>query len=794
MFDSIEYRKKILVFISAITVVLFFIPFFWLKSGELSLGGDSSRLYFYDTWGYLRSFALYSIDPDGIGKVDPNQYLLPFLFLLLGLKAILQSNQLLINTIDGLKLAGGFLFIYFIVIEFLGDSQKIKRKYVADLAAILAALFYVFSPSVTENMKYALLIHNQVFLNPIIFYLLLRFLKSTKYIYLWFLLLITFVFSPNFTPKSPPPVFSFYPLVLLFLYFYMTWCLKKPIPWKRVGIGILFFFGLQAFQLIPVVFSALDKGSYLNSRITDLGKNLEYFDAIRGGLGKVSLFLLLPSSVIQMRWSTIVVPFLVLLGFFYNKKENKVLFLSAIFFLITLLFVSANITNFWIQTYRMLFYVPGFSMFRNFTGHWQFVYTFFYALLFGQTVAIVLSKLRGKYVYIIFTLICGLFIMSEIPFIRGDLIHVNHAATNVSVVVEMDPKYHEALSYISTLSKKGKMVLFPFNDFVYQVVHGLNNGAYIGPSTISNVAGMPSYAGYQNMDLFADEFLKLAKQKNYIAIRQLFVILNITYIFHNDDPEIYDTTFATFPYGLTKEYFPNNQKNLIEFIQNISDKKIYEKGNYNIYSIKNTLYPGDFYIPGRLKVVKDTDKNGKKNTSFFENDTKMNSIPTVYISPSYCRVVRKYCVIGESEKFPKSPKIVYKKINPTKYIVEISSFDKPFFLVQSVGYNSAWVAYKTSNTFQKEAGVFHSFLNTHIFETTNLKSLDSDRHILVNGYANGWYIKPDDFTNKNKVLIIEMTGQRDAYISMLISLVSFCILIIWGIILFKRYFDVVKNK
>jgi len=45
-----ERIKKSKYFLSPIiiSVILFFIPFFWLKPGEMDLGGDSTRLYFYD--------------------------------------------------------------------------------------------------------------------------------------------------------------------------------------------------------------------------------------------------------------------------------------------------------------------------------------------------------------------------------------------------------------------------------------------------------------------------------------------------------------------------------------------------------------------------------------------------------------------------------------------------------------------------------------------------------------------------------------------------------------------------
>ena len=74
-----------------ISLLLFIIPFFWLKPGEMDLGGDSSRLYFYDPINYLNNYSLYNILPFGMGLVEPHFYSLPIVILLSGMKSILQS-------------------------------------------------------------------------------------------------------------------------------------------------------------------------------------------------------------------------------------------------------------------------------------------------------------------------------------------------------------------------------------------------------------------------------------------------------------------------------------------------------------------------------------------------------------------------------------------------------------------------------------------------------------------------------------------------------------------------------
>ena len=370
----IPTNSKILVY--TICIILFILPFFWLKPGEVELGGDSNRLFLYDPGSYLQVNGLYSIEPEGLGKLRPDQFMLPFLFALKLLYAFFHSPYILICLLNSLKLVGSFIFIYLIVVEILKNHTEKNKSLFIDIAGMLAGLFYTFSPSVGENMHAALVTHNQVFLNPMIFYLMLRFLLSQQSKYLWFILLTTLIFSPNFSLKAPPPPFSFYPFAFLFRVLYVMVVLKKSLPWKKLFWGLILFLGIHAFHIIPVLANIFDPGSDFNVRAFDayVNKNeaLEYFNATLG-LGKVSHQVLYIHSLPELRWTTFAVPFVIILGILLNKKKQGVLVLIAAFFFITLFLVSANITHIGVEFYRKLFYVPGFSMFRVFYGQWQWV-------------------------------------------------------------------------------------------------------------------------------------------------------------------------------------------------------------------------------------------------------------------------------------------------------------------------------------------------------------------------------------------------------------------------------------
>ena len=312
----------------AIGIILFIIPFFWLKPGEMDLGGDSSRLYFYDPLSYFKSVAVYSVIPWGVGIIVDAQYIFPYSLLLVFLKFIFQSPTTLIAIFNGLKLSGSFIFIFLIIREFFDKKEFQKKILSVNLAAVMGGLFYTFSPAVLDNMKYALVTHDQVFVYPMVFYfLLLSFVRSSlKYVCIAFL--ISVIFSSSFVLYNPP-FFAFYPLAIIFLFAYNFFVLQKSIPWKGIIVSVIFYLGLHAFHIVPVISSLFDKGNEFNTRVFEgaakINVGLEYFNATLP-LGKVSKNILLPLEMPILNWSLLFVPLLIILGFLTMGKKNKTLF------------------------------------------------------------------------------------------------------------------------------------------------------------------------------------------------------------------------------------------------------------------------------------------------------------------------------------------------------------------------------------------------------------------------------------------------------------------------------------
>lgn len=598
-----ERSKKLSSFLlPAITaVVLFVIPFFWFAPGEMDLGGDSSRLYFFDPTSYLTSHTLYGISASSQGVENISYYGLPFILLLVGLKSLLRDPTTLIAAFHGMTLSVGFLSVYGSVVLLLSDMKVTKRGYVISTASIVAGLLYIFAPGLLNGWDKVILTHNQVFLNPLLFFLLLHFFRSNKFIFLILSLLITVLFSPNFSYTAAPPFFAFYPLTLIFLITYSVLILKKGIPIGKLSIAALFFILLHAFHLLPQLMTLLDTSSPTNQAVfsdeAKYSRGLDYFTSVAANIKVSNNMLLLPQDVgSPFGLLFFIFSLISIIAFVFNK--SKVFLLLALAFLITFFFASANITNIGFSIYAKLFSIPGFSMFRNYYGQWVFAFSLYYSLLFGCALAIVIHRFSKKSVYIAGIVLSIVILINGLNFINGSLVNkILWKSDGRRIFVRMDPAFLNAISKIKSLPIDGKVLTIPLTDPGYEMFSGANGGIYQGPSAVSYLTGKKDFAGIQEVDPFDQLLLTSVKKKDYETLRKILGLLNIKYIFYNADPSIYDA-FPEFPYETVKTYLPENQKAYGSFIDELGSQKIADFGKYYaIYETPQAFYTPHIYVP-----------------------------------------------------------------------------------------------------------------------------------------------------------------------------------------------------
>lgn len=589
-----------------IAFFLFIIPFFWLKPGEMDLGGDSSRLYFYDPIRYLFSSALYGVSASAFGLETIYYFNIPFVSLLIVLKAILGSPTLLISVFHGFSLSVGFIFVYLIIKELIGEEKEKTGINLRQYAAVLGGILYVLSPALIDGWEHVLLSRNQVFLNPLIFYLLLKYFKTSNINYIFIVLLLSFVFSPSFSVISAPAIFSFYPLGILFLLIYTKFIIKRKIIIKHLAIGFLLFLGIQAFHLFPHINSILTPGSDINDTVFSTEKKLirglGFFSAVAPNI-KASINLLgFPQNKAFNLFAGIfiVFPVLIVASFIFNRK--KTILLTAFFFLVVLFFATANITSTWLEIYKVLFYIPGFSMFRNFYGQWQFVYIFFYSILFGQALYIILDKLNKKHAYLLLAILALILVINARLFIVGELVRRPLWQSNdVIEVLEMDPDYEKLLTFIRSLPADARVLTLPITDPGYQIVAGKNGGAYMGSSTIAYLAGKKDITGFEELQEHKGIIVDMVENNQSEDLMRLLGFLNIKYIFYNADPKVYDE-FPGFPYSGVRKFMPKDQNSYKEFVNNLRFAEIKNINNrFFVFELQDDNYLPQIYAAKKIQ-------------------------------------------------------------------------------------------------------------------------------------------------------------------------------------------------
>jgi len=95
------------------------------------------------------------------------------------------------------------------------------------------------------------------------------------------------------------------------------------------------------------------------------------------------------------------------------------------------------------------------------------------------------------------------------------------------------------------------------------------------------------------------------------------------------------------------------------------------------------------------------------------------------------------------------PKISFEKISPSKYIVNISKSDKPYWLIFSESFHSQWQLYQEK------------------------KLISADSHRLINGFSNSWYLDSEKIGQDNYSLIVEFAPQKTYFIGLIISGLTF---------------------
>ncbi len=643
------FKKNKIVFL--IALVLLIIPFFWFKNGEVNYGGDSSRLYFYDPWGILKNEIIYSVNSLGcIGADSAYLAMIPLYFVFALLKMIFWGKDCLLNNFwNGFVLAGGFIFTYLTTLEILSGEKSERRN---RSIAIVCSLFFVISPALIYSWDRALESLGQFLTYPAVFFLFLRYLKTGKIKFLLAEVIFFFLSAVNFTFWSAPYLFSFFSIAVLFFYFYARICRQTRRFISGIVVMVFLFFLANFFHLIPQFLSFFGPSTsaykflFVEQVRTDWG--LQYFLSVLPHIRLAYNWATQPQYVIDKGYSLpfenvmfnfgvkylfaylsfpIVVVWGMVSGNKAGKKFRSIQCLLLLIFLLLSFLMTANITTIGPKLYISFFNFPGFSMFRSFYSKFSFVFTFFYALLLAVSLYAVFEatdSVRKR--YLILLLLSSLIVFAGSPLLIGRVVNGTLWLSNdIRIPTKIDPKYEVFLQKIKEKKEIFRVFGLPVAGGDYQILKGAYGGAYLGPSTITFLAGKRSFSGMTGFFIYSSQVEALIREGNYQGLKNLFGLFNIGYLFHNQDDYIYNN-FPGYPYyEWEKKIFPN-QESIKKFVQDLKFQEIFSSGNYHFY-LSQQLLPL-FYLSqriictnGGLDTVKDsvTINDYNSRSAFFLN-------------------------------------------------------------------------------------------------------------------------------------------------------------------------------
>lgn len=146
-----------------------------------------------------------------------------------------------------------------------------------------------------------------------------------------------------------------------------------------------------------------------------------------------------------------------------------------------------------------------------------------------------------------------------------------------------------------------------------------------------------------------------------------------------------------------------------------------------------------------------------------------------------------------------TPKITFSEINPTRYRVLISGAKDPYTLVFSDSFHDGWKAYITKAEGQNRTQLGASsdgkiyldgdvkrvtsprtFFSSDFLKFWDRKLIPEERHLMTNGFANSWYITPEDAGLRSDYeIIVEFWPQRLFYFGLLVSGVTLLLCLLY---------------
>jgi len=466
---------------------------------------------------------------------------------------------------------------------------------------------------------------------------------------------------------------------------------------------------------------------------------------------------------------------------FYNKKNKRmqhtVLFFSL--YSILLIFISKGIHPPFKSFYIMLYNnVPFFWLFREPAGKFFFILILCYAILIGFTIENILQKINNfKNIYLkivlllkisLVVIIISTILISAFPIITGELIPEKRSGLP-SEYIKIPDYYYSSSVYVNNAPDDFKILVLPPNDF-YQMpynwgYYGIDISSFLFNKPVLKIAPEEGYVGNYFLKLSNITYHDGITNQSKYYFWKMAGIMNVKFILNREDID-YTFRSSILP--------PNNVKMLLDNSNNVHfNKRI---GKLSFYQIDKTYFiPHIYTAPTQIVVFSLHDVLSAIKSKEFQPDKQ------IIIVSSQNKNKTKLQIHSSTH-----PYLFFQKINPIKYKIKIEYAHEPFWLVFSESFHPGWQAYINTDKIQCNPIVTYSNVNvteclhkSKFFEFRDFirifnKPVPEKYHFVVNGYANGWYIDPQELgTGENFTITLYYNPQSYFYVGVIISGLAF---------------------
>lgn len=684
------------------------------------------------------------------------------------------------------------------------------------IAKLAASFFYMMNPYVLQipwHLASGMLMPAYL-MSPLILGLFIKSLNSSKRLkYIFILAVVWFVIG---TYGYANPAFAIVHWLIIFSYL-LYYCLINKKENRLIkhaicstSILIILWLSLNLFWIMPYGSVIFEQQRAVSASSLGFPSNLETFKLNSGKLLDVLRLGGLWSfhgewmkgvpyhnwARFYLTWPFILINFLIpFFSFLPLLKRSEYRKTGCIYFSILAimgLFLVKGTkpplgnVNIWLYQYIPLLG----TAFRGNIQKWGLMLTLAVTPLLGLGVCYTgnfLSNRFGKRLSFlgVVCIFIMLFIMLAFPFWNGDVVFSGGGMVP-SARIKVPEYYYQFKEWTKENKNNERIFSLPLSENGNTIYLWEDTG-YAGGDIIRFFSAKPviyinTGRGYEIPLLLGKQ---IEKRSSQVCTKRLFRLLNVKYILLHRD--INWELVKHHPWWLKHNL--NNQDG-IRWDRNFGKLDLYKIDDKyflpRIYSSTTPTVVGDI---DDLVLLTETKYLDGKPVLLFKGKGRGKGKGEVKVD-----------VKGEGKR-KEEPEIIFKRINPTKYLVRVKGAKMPFWLVFSESFHKQWRIYNKVEVEKKEDGAFGEIVADYpklkVKEARHLqkftpqdikfllrKPLNVEHH-LVNAYANGWYVEPnklglgEDFT-----LVIYFWSQTLFYLGLGISGLTllFCI----GYLLWKR--------